>query len=194
MEPFHKHVHLQRKPTEWALGTWWFMVINGTASKMVHPESAGVRSMEEVGRAIKSKYQESYHVFLALSRKKPFLTWEFTEQTRQYRSQSNHPVVQVNYSRNFDPLFMQFPFCPHLPSASTQHESSSPVNLLQLSPPIWSLYTLSVGHMDRTAVTGQVEAEKSRVWGQPALHGKTLSQTIKTKQKCRYPFVQTYWQ
>lgn len=92
---------------------------------MVQPGSVDARSREEVCRIIKSNYQESYHVFLALSRKNT--SWEFTEQTRHCRSQRNHSVVQVNYSRNFDPLFMQLPFCPHLPSASRRHEFNTPV-------------------------------------------------------------------
>lgn len=95
------------------------------ANKMVQPGSVDVRSREEVGRIIKSNYQESYHVFLVLSRK--ITSGEFTEQTRHCRSQRNHSVVQVNYSWKLDPLFMQLPFCPHPPSSSTQHESNTPV-------------------------------------------------------------------
>lgn len=125
MEPFNKHVHLQRKPIEWAWepDDWCSSMMQ--ANKMVQPGSVDVRSREEVGRIIKSNYQESYHVFLALSRKNT--SWEFTEETRHCRSQRNHSVVQVSYSRNFDPLFVQLPFCPHLPSASMGHESNTPV-------------------------------------------------------------------
>lgn len=189
MEPFNEHVHLQRKPIEWAWepDDWYSSMVQ--ANKMVQPGSVDVRSREEVGRIIKSNYQESYHVFLALSRKNT--SGEFTEQTRYCRSQRSHSVVQVNYSRNLDPLFKQLPFCPHLPSASRRHESNTPVTSAPASTAhVIPLHSECRAHKQNSSNWASW-AETWRAWGQPTPHGKTSSQKSKMKQKRRYPFVPT---